>query len=128
MFNGVGSEVYAQYVFAYYIIYFAIVQDDDDANNTSKCASIPKLKSFLCSNYVQFLGKISMALYLIHFLLLGIVLRELFQLQHPFIVPPFKGNFLHTLGSLSIVIPLSILSGWVLTTYVEEPARKWLRK
>ena len=86
-----------------------------------------KLREFLSSSRIQFFGKISLALYLIHFLLLGIVLRVFFQLDRPF-EPPAKGNFLHLIGSILIVLPGSICLGWVLTTYVEEPARKWLRK
>ena len=145
IFNSLGSEVYTQYIIIDYIIYFAIVKNNnnnndhhqedmmtDNNNQNNQLISnhekvMIKLKEFLSSSRIQFFGKISLALYLIHFLLLGIVLRVFFQLDRPF-EPPAKGNFLHLIGSILIVLPGSICLGWVLTTYVEEPARKWLRK
>jgi hypothetical protein len=109
-------------------------EDDDDvligepdSNGSSK---LSKVENILQSKFMQFMGRISLSFYACHLLIAGYVGVFLYYCKHGQLSKDEEdGLLVITLipsWAILIVFPLSILCGWLLTTYFEAPAQKWL--
>ena len=80
---------------------------------------------FFKTRIMQFLGRISMALYLIHFLLIDL-LKLMIYGPYEWVDGKAPNVRLPAWG-IPIHLGISLISGIVLTLFIEDPARKFLK-
>ena len=81
---------------------------------------------FFNTKVMQFLGRISMSLYLFHLPLIFYITGFVTYGQENIDLKEFL--FLNPVWTIPIHFLLSLIFGTLLTFYVEDPARKWLMK
>ena len=90
---------------------------DDEKSFTSR---------FFNTKVMQFLGRISMSLYLFHLPLIFYISGFVAYGQENLDIKEFV--FVNPAWTIPIHFLLTLLFGTIITFYVEDPARKWLKK
>jgi peptidoglycan/LPS O-acetylase OafA/YrhL len=77
--------------------------------------------------FARWLGDISYGIYLIHFVIIYYIFRLLFA---PSTVPAFPGDgsFGTFVALAALVLPLTVLYGYVSGRYLEQPIRRWAHR
>jgi peptidoglycan/LPS O-acetylase OafA/YrhL len=89
----------------------------------SLASSTHAVGRMLASPLPRFIGALSYSVYLIHFLLIGAVVRGVYAVGHGFGLPPLAFK----VGTAAIGIALTILVAYVAYRTIELPGRRWLR-
>ena len=100
-----------------------------DGGNTD--VSNPSVvERFLQSKFMLFMGKISLSFYACHLTIAHYTALLIRYCEHGSVNNDTENSLLDDAmipsWAIVIVFPLSILVGWLITTYIETPMQKWL--